>query len=100
MISKIKVITNNHWREHIYGFQLPDDVRKEFDYLEDIEEKLFIHYKGKYYLDEFMRIDDVMTLYSPEFKGWHGYMPDSFFSGLLIRYSKDCEQYQIATYFS
>ena len=31
---------------------------------------------------------------------WHGYMSDSYFSGLLIRYSDDYEEYQIATYIS
>lgn len=94
----MKIITNNHWRKPVYGFELPEKIRAEFSYLKDLDDLIFIKYKGEYLLDEFMRIDNTMLLHTQEFKDWQGYMSDSFFSGLLIRYSEDMEEYQIATY--
>lgn len=94
----LSIITNYHWREPVYGFELPEKVSAEWRDLEDWEEKTFIYYKGEYHLDEFMRIPDGMRRDMPELERWQGYMSESFFSGLLIRYSEDCEQYQIATY--
>ena len=94
----MKVITNNHLRQHTYGFELSPAEKAEFDFLDDIDERLFIRYKGELLLDEFLVIEETMLLHHPEFKGWHGYMSDSYFSGLLIRYSEDYESFQIATY--
>ena len=39
-----------------------------------------------------------MSQFDKEFKEWHAYLSDSFFSGILIRVSDDGEQYQIATF--
>ena len=94
----ISIITNYHWRDPVYGFQLPEKAAAEWKDLEGWEDMVFIHYKGEYLLDEFMSIPDNMRRDIPEMERWQGYMSDSFFSGLLIRYSEDLDQYQIATY--
>ena len=99
-MSELQILTNYHWREFVYGFELPDKVRQEYADLEDLDERVFIHYKDDYLLDEFMGISETMRLHQPELGNWQGYMSDSFFSGLLIRYSDDFERYQIATYFN
>ena len=68
-----------------------EDERSEFDYINwDKVEKgedsaSFLLYRGDYYdLSEF-------TVPPPVFKnlGWDGYRPDSFFSGLLVKYVDD-----------
>ena len=43
--------------------------------------------------------ETVLEIDHPQ-QNWHGYMSDSLFSGILIRYSDDMDQYQIATYIS
>ena len=121
---QLTITTNNHWHDFIEGYELSEKERKEFDYLNwDLDqfegggewerrinagklgmESRFIRYRGLLYYDEFMAIDPMWKLHYPEdesgFDTWHGYISDSFFSGLLIRYSEDCVQYQIATYMS
>ncbi|MCK4518423.1 hypothetical protein KAT92_06605 [Candidatus Babeliales bacterium] len=94
----MEIKTNNHWNNFLYGYELPERVLSDFDYLEDIEGGTFFKYKNVYYeLGEFMRIDNN----APEpMKNYSGYSSDSFFSGVLIRLSEDCDSYQIATYYS
>lgn len=97
--------TNNHWRPFLYGCELPDKVRADFDYIDadEIDGHDFIKYRGRYYdSGEFMRIDRATAPHPqrPNWEEWHGYQSDSFFSGILIRFSKDGEAYQIATYYS
>lgn len=92
----MRIIANNHWRDFIYGCDLPESVRADFDYMDsqDLDDANFIKYRGHWYhLGEFMHSSEM----PPD---WHGYASDSFFSGVLIRISDDCEQYQIATYLS
>jgi len=103
----IKIISNYQWRNFLYGHELPASVRGDFDYMNDEEfySHNFIKYKGHYYdVSEFMLYkhecsDEVKNQDHSKWQ-WQGYQSDSYFSGVLIRYSDDCEQYQIATYFS
>jgi hypothetical protein len=95
----MEIITNNHWHE----FKLWDDLTKEqqsnFDYLTQLEkqEREYIVYKNWVYtLDDFMSLGRN-TAEPDDFKGWHGYHFDSFFSGVLIRVHDYGETYQIAT---
>lgn len=93
----MKVITNNHWRDFIYGYELPESVKADFDHL-DADSTLdgWIHYRRHWYhTSDFLRCNDSPD---PTIATWHGYAADSFFSGVLIRLSEDGEQYQIATY--
>ena len=94
----MKIITNNHHREFIYGDELPIEAIKEFSDIQDFQDMTYIYYKGQYMLHEFLPIPDSLRRENPELDKWSGYMSDSFFSGLLIRYSEDMETYQIATY--
>lgn len=98
------IITNNHWREPISWYDLTDDERSDFDYIEDPHENghyRFIRYRGATYdLYEFMQIDDTMRLHHPDFAGWHGYVSDSYFSGVVIQWDSDYEFLRIGTYMS
>ncbi len=71
----LKVVTNNHVRTLEYAVPEWTD-----------EEVLSFTYKGeRYFLDEFTRIDERSLL----FPNWDGYLSDSFFSGIVIRFPVD-----------
>ena len=96
----MNITTNRHWNSFLYGFELTDTQKSDFDYLDDIDSHEFISYRGMI-IDpsEVFPIDDTMRLHA-DFGDWHGYQSDSFFSGIVIKYSDDFEQYQIGTYIS
>lgn len=101
MTNKLTVKTNNQPRPILWGIDLTESELKNFDYLPDVELEHFFRYKGElYHTGEFMAIDTGRESLPPEFKAWHGYCSDSFFSGLLIRYSEDFEQVIVGTYYS
>jgi hypothetical protein len=87
----MKIITNHHWRNFLYGYELSEKERRGFDWLDEegIDTGSFFRYRGNTYsLDEFMRSSML-----PEWDGFHG---DSFFSGIAIKLSEDGEQYKVA----
>lgn len=84
-MSNIKIMTNNKPRQLIYGYELTDKQKQDFDYIEDIDSHDFVRYKNNIYdLSEFMRIENNDSL-----KDWHGYSSDSYFSGTLVKYIDD-----------
>lgn len=97
-LSEVKIKTDNKWKAFSYRHEVPQKVlADQFAHLS--EEKYynkFFKYKGYWYhTSDFMRssggaCDDK----------WDGYHGDSYFSGQLIKLSKDGEQYQVATYMS
>ena len=81
-MSNIKIMTNNKPRQLIYGYELTDKQKQDFDYIEDINSHDFVKYKNNIYdLSEFMRIENNDSL-----KDWDGYSSDSYFSGTLVKY--------------
>lgn len=99
----LTVKTNNVPRKPIYGWDLSEKEAKEFDYLdaEDFPSHSFMRYKGWVYdLNEFMRVDPG-TEGDRGLKGWHGYISDSYFSGVVIKYVDEyCETFIAGTYIS
>lgn len=91
--------TNNKPRSIIYGYELTTKERKEFDYLENLDDSTFFRFKGQVYdLGEFWIITKNMPFYG---SGWMGYSPDSFFSGLVIKYCPtDSEAVIVGLYYS
>lgn len=103
----MKIYTNNHKRPIIYGFELSEDERKEFDYYDDDEEldyANFFRYKGELYdLGEFTSLHNKFYCPNPpaDFIGWNGYSSDSFFSGILVRFDPEDNEFVIVgTYIS
>lgn len=93
----MKIRTNNQPRNILHGYDLPENLRKEFDYLsdEDFGCNDFFKYKGNYYdLGKFMRCPEGLKNL-----GWYGYLSDSFFSGVLIKYTDDYESVIVGTYY-
>lgn len=83
----LTVKTNNVPRNLIYGYELSEKERKEFDYIaqDDIGTHEFFRYKGEVYdPSDFMRASDMTGL-----GGWDGYASDSYFSGIVIKYADE-----------
>jgi len=100
-MSEIKIITNHHWRNFLYGYELALKWRHEFNYLTDEEYAAnnFFAYHGYIYdTSEFMSTCGMPD--DSPLKQWDGYRSESFFSGILVRYSENCEQYQVGRYLS
>ena len=110
----MQIITNNQPRPVLFAYELTEKERKEFDYIEDIAspdcQAVFVRYKGQVYdLGEFLRIVPAGTTggsfahydHAGNLKGWQGIHTESFFSGVLIKYTdNDCEHVIVGRYFS
>ena len=91
----MQIITNNIPRQLIYGYELTDKEKSNFDYLDDIDSHNFIKYKGFIYdVGEFMSTYNMDSL-----KDWDGYSSDSYFSGVLIKII-DSDYVLMARYYS
>ena len=99
-MSELTIKTDNKWKQFKYRNEVPAKVLKDqFDYLseDDSFDGFILYRKHWYHLSDFMRIENHPD---DKFSSYHGYSSDSFFSGVLIKVSKDGEMYQIATYYS
>jgi hypothetical protein len=97
----MKIITNNQARDVLYAWQLTDKERSEFDYHDDIDSPdccaTFVRYKGQVYdLGEFVNCTQSVN----GFSDWHGIRSDTFFSGVLVKYTNDFESVIVGRYFS
>ncbi len=94
----MRIITDHKWKNFKYKDEVPQKLVKEYDWLsEDERFDGWIWYRKRlYHIDDFMKFTDQ----SPFSKPWHGYLSDSFFSGILIEISEDGEMYRIGTYIS
>jgi hypothetical protein len=99
----VTIKTNHQWRDLTYRSDVPAEIlASEFDY-QDAEEVLdgFFHYRGHWYhLDQFMAVDYHSGQNMFADGQWDGYTGDSFFSGVVIRLSRDGEQIKIGRYYS
>lgn len=96
--------TNHVPRPVIDAYELTADERSQFDYLNwdaidtGSDSASFLRYRGELYdLGEFST-----TRGMPEFSpltAWDGYLSDSYFSGVLVRYTEDCEYVIAATFY-
>lgn len=94
----MKIKTNNKPRPLIYGAELTDKQREEFDYYDSDEldcNNFFIYKKQVYDLSQFIRTQDIAA-----FKNWQGYASDSYFSGIVVKYTDDNESIIVGRYYS
>jgi len=101
-MDTLEIKTNNVARPIIYACELSKKDWKNLGYEEDEQSRAeqdgdsFIKYKGNIYpLGDFMRLDDNSL-----FKGWQGYISESFFSGILIKFCQDNDFAIIGNYCS
>ena len=86
-MSELHIITNGHIRPVLYWSQLTEEERSWHDWIEEgrEDEYTFFRYKGQSYCIE----GEIVPVEKnqPSLAGWHGYINDTFFSGILFRYS-------------
>lgn len=96
----MQIITNNKPRPLVALADLPEKTQADFDYVREEACWLprFVQYKGAWYdVYDSQNIDRELGF--DQFKGWHGIVSDSFFSGVLFRLCDD-EQVIVGRYFS
>lgn len=106
----VHIITNSVPREVIDAYELTTVERAEFDYLDwsaidaGEDSASFVRYAGELHdLGEFSSFYGITrdAGLPTEFAGWHGYRSDTFFSGMLVRYTDEqCESVVVARFFS
>jgi hypothetical protein len=84
--------TNHHPRHVIYGYELPKDARREFDYLQpdDLDTTLFVRYKGEYY--------DLHDTEPCPFDEYERMVTTSAWTAILFRLDDDLETVVCATF--
>ena len=86
----MQIITNNRPRRLECAADLPAKVQADFDYIawEEGYAPRFVQYKGEWY-DVYDSQNITRELGFSQFKGWHGIVSDSFFSGVLFKLCDD-----------
>ena len=80
----MEITTNNVPRNLIYGNELTQHEKEEFDYIDEIEMHNFVKYKGVIYdIGSFTRADGI--------DNWDGVSPETYFSGVLVRLLDDAD---------
>ncbi len=100
------VVTSNHVYELLSFFELEEKyqrkARKEFDWIEDIEESsgYFIYKKELYNLGSFMRHNDFLTDEKTGKKfNAHGLYGWSYFNGLALEFVDRDSAVKVAYYY-
>lgn len=108
-MSELRIISNYHERDILYWYDLTEKEQSEFDWIEDsdtldVDSAEFFRYRGEvYYLSDFVPINNPQYgsgNNSPFPDYWQAYSSDSFFSGLLVRYSEDYSAVVVGLYLS
>ena len=119
-IDNFRIRTNMARKPLLSGYELTEKERKELDYIapHDSEEQWsnesyrFFRYRGNIYdTHEFSRIippgstrRHPMEYDGQELQGWDGYLSDSYFSGIVVKYPidefghTDCETIIVGLY--
>jgi len=95
----LTITTDNKWRHLTYRSDVPASVlADQFDYQnpEDTSDGFFKYRGYWYHIDGFMRAADP----SNPLTAWDGYAADSYFSGVVIKLSRDGESIMVGRYMS
>jgi hypothetical protein len=107
-----KIVSNNKPRHLISWRELPDEIQNEFDYIDsDSDSTLdyrFVKYKGAYY-----DVYDAQTItirdgserlgwsvYDSPLSHWHAVTSNSYFDGLLFRFTDNYQRVIVGRYYS
>ena len=90
----VEFTTNNVPRFVLDAYELTEKERAEFDYIDwdaiarGEDSATFIRYRGwTYDLGDFMRTNEIGL--PDEFREWDGYVSDTFFSGIVVKYARE-----------
>lgn len=99
-----RIITNNQPRPIVDASELTPKEREDFDYLDwdaierGEDDPSFLRYKGTLYLLNDFSTDWGITKGTglpSVFAGWDGYLSETFFSGLVVKFDPDYPEYVI-----
>ncbi len=97
---ELTIRTDNKWRVILNEWDLTAKEKAEFWYLDwdGIDCLDFIRYRGILYdLSQFMPVSPI----APTPMGnWDGYSPDSYFSGVTVKYHEENGHVKMGTYLS
>jgi hypothetical protein len=96
-MSEIQIITNGHARDLLPLEDLPPAARGDFDYIagEDAYDCRFVAYRGNFY-DVY---DMMRTPPGSPLAAWDGYLNDTYFSGVVVRFVEDGERVQVGRFY-
>jgi hypothetical protein len=106
MDKKLDVVMPTGWLELRPKEDVPQNILDWYDWPSECDnEDGWIRYKKTWYhVSDFVSLSNNMhTPKLPEnhpFKKWDGYCSDSFFSGVLIKFSECEDMVKLATYIS
>ena len=94
-MTDVEILTNHRPRLLLDWNQLTEAEQAEFDWMTEPADEDFFRYKKRVYaLSEFTLAENT------QFKGWDGYLSDSFFSGVLIKLTPDPDRVVVGTFMS
>lgn len=92
-MSNLTIKTNGHYRPVLYWDELTQKEQADF-YWGGAEEGSFFRYKrSTYHIGEFTRVS------GEEFVGWDGVLGDSYFSGVLVKFSTCGDGVKVGRYY-
>ena len=106
----LKITTNGHARELLAYAELTDKERADFDYITEDDDwsPRFARYRGNVLDVSDMQCVSVSPAFQPfgvnvapdsPLAAWHGAASDSYWSGIVVRYSDDYEFVVIGRYY-
>ena len=97
-IGETKIFGNNHDVPIVYWYELSEKEQAEFDWLENPEDNFAgFRYKGNVYcLSEIMRVEK----HNPFYPHFDGHSSDTFFSGILVKFTDDSDFLRVYRYYS
>lgn len=100
-MADLTIITNSVPRSLITLADLPQALQADFDYIEGDEQyspRIFMYKGNAYDVNEFVRVASG-SAYPGKVK-WDGIQSDSYFSGVLVKYTNDFEDVIVGRYYS
>ncbi len=105
MYDEMEIKTNHQSRPLLDWWDLTEKEKKEFDYIDNEEDSMcppichillfptcrFFRYKGVIYDIKEFQTTETLPRQNP-LKNWDGIYPDTFFSGVAIRFTGDFEE--------
>jgi len=94
LTGTLKIYGNNHLIP--LDYQVPEWNKDKPEEDQDLE-SCFVYKGHTYFLSEFMRIEKNAPAWMQEY---HGYMSDSYFSGIVVKLDFAGESVKVYTYIS
>lgn len=89
----MKIKTDHKFKPLRYRYEVPARVLASYFDWTDADDGFFCYRGTWYHISQFERAPEPLA-------PWDGYHGDSYFSGVVIKLSRDGEDYMVGTYIS